>query len=335
MSVESYGNEQGTAAGSGFPRKRTEENGWSSNISDQSYKKLVTFLKKRRTIPLTSTGDRLYHVNRDRPQTCWDDDSMSEHIHEQDSSDKGWWFHVDGNIDEQQPSTFRVKKGTSLALLDLTFVGRHAELWERIVATANEAPDLLGAGVNETPEGIQRYIKIDKLTTAIGDGITGKDALYLELENMNIFSNSDKSRWFWQAMREIGADGYVSYDHEEARKVDTLSPGLLQRPFLPPIVDRFGHPEDAMVLASDTKSVDDLSNEWIVKSIITFPQVVLTAQGAQKLDWIDHLPASERECEERRVHGHGKRVPLLRSKQRQTQEDETDGDSSRGNCVIS
>jgi hypothetical protein len=301
MSVDQIANAKGTVAGSTFHRQRPDNGGWSEDITDRSYERLVEFLKERDRTAIDASGTPLYHANREQPQSCWDADSMGEHAQQQDESDTGWWFHIDEGLDDEPASTFRVKEGASLALLDLTFLGRHEQLWAEILQKVNEDPDLLGAGVADTPSGVARRDKIDVLTAAIGKNSTGKDALQTELAGMGIYSAADHTRWFWQAMRDAGADGYVSYDHDEARLVDTLSPDLLQRPFLPPIVDRFGHPEDAMVLASENTSVHAHANEMIVRSTITFPQVVLTAQGARKLDWAHHLHASERECMARRA----------------------------------
>ena len=290
-----------TVADTTFPRRRAAHSGWSDDISMQSYKKLVAFLKAQVMIaPMRKTGKLLYHVNRDRPQTCWDHDRVEEHMREQDSLERGWWFHVDDDIDdEQEPNTFQVKDNMSLNLLDLRFLGPHENLWARIVEIVNQEPNLFAHNVMDTSEGVRRMKEIKRLTDEIAQNITGSDALCYELENMGIVTTSNHHRWFWRAMREVKADGYVSYDHNEARSVKTLSPSLLKRPFLPPIVDKFGHIDDATTLASGDEStkISSLSVPFIVRSNITFPQVVLSAQGAQKLDWINPLPESKRECD--------------------------------------
>ena len=299
MSVESphVANANGTVSGSTFQRRRSDNGGWSNDIGAVSYARLVAFLKEQGSMRILSeSNEPLYHVDREPSRTCWDTDTMREYVKELEESDGAMWFHVDDNIDEEKPNTFMVKAGMSLTLLDLTFLGKHAEFWEQIVETVNQEPNLLEPDATESPDGIARYLKIEDLAASIGSSATGKDALHRELEKMGIFSNPDDNRWFWQAMHEVGADGYVSYDHGEARKVNTLSPGLLQRSVLPPIVDHFGHHEDAMVLASEDKSVHAHSSTIIVSSIITFPQVVLAAKGARKVKCIDPHSGSERQC---------------------------------------
>ena len=44
MSVDTDGNVHGTVAGTTFPRQRSAHSGWSDDISEQSYNKLVRFL---------------------------------------------------------------------------------------------------------------------------------------------------------------------------------------------------------------------------------------------------------------------------------------------------
>jgi len=178
----------------------------------------------------------LYHVDADRGQTCWDHDRMEKQTREQESLERGWWLRVDGDIDDgQEPNTFQVRDQQSLELLDLRFLGAHVSLWERIVEIVNQDPDLFGPNVINTQEGVDRMNEIEQLTIDIKENITGSEALSYELEKMGIFADSNHNRWFWRAMHDAGADGYVSYDHNEARSVDTLSPSLLKRPFLPPI----------------------------------------------------------------------------------------------------
>jgi len=254
---------------SSFEHRPANNGGWSENITASTFNKLVGFFKKRATVHINASGSCLYHVAPKRQNGL-------------NAAGGGLWFHIDDNLDTQEPETFRVVQGESLTLLDLTFLGEHANIWKQISAAVNLAPDLLAAGVKNTKAGKVRYNKIKNLTDAIGESVSGKDALHAELWKMGILSDEDSSRWFWHAVDAAGADGYVSYDHGESRLVDTLSPDLLQRDFLPPVVDKFQYTEDAMVLAS--RSQHAVSNEMIVSSKITFPQVALTARGAHKLN---------------------------------------------------
>jgi len=262
-----------------FPNETATDGGWSIAIAGASYRRLVAFLKARATVKIRTTNSRLYRGNK-----------VMRHGGQ---ADVGRWFHLDDNLDEQTPSTYRVKRGSTLKLLDLTFIGQHTEIWKHITAAVNLAPDLLDAGVDATPAGSEHYPEIEELTVAIGNSVTGKDVLRSELAKIGILTDADTSNWFWKAVEASGADGYVSYDHAEARLVNTLSPALMQRPFLPPIVDLFGHPNDALVLASYKPTIQLNANERDIQSQITFPQVALTARGIQKLDCLDELPTNE------------------------------------------
>jgi hypothetical protein len=317
--------------------KHSDIGGWSDNISHRTYQKLVDFFKQRQPIHIEGSEICMYNKNvaTRSPETCWDEDSMKEHVNHLEEHGKGWWLHLDKEIENVKPSTFRVRNRESLFLLDLRFVGRHDEIWQKIVAIVNEVPDIFGPGVEQSDKGSGRHEQIEQLMNEMKSTSTGKSALLKELAELNIYSNLIDHKWFWKAMRDVGADGYVTYDYQEARNVDVLSPKLLRRTFLPPIADQFGKYHDAIQLASKKKSTGrHLSKNTCAKSVITFPQIVLIAKGAQKLEWIDPLPKSNYRCASKKSHRDKFRALESRSTDEQSEnQDQVPGKGSQ--CTIS
>jgi hypothetical protein len=108
--------------------KHSDIGGWSDNISHRTYQKLVDFFKQRQPIHIEGSEICMYNKNvaTRSPETCWDEDSMKEHMNYLEEHGEGWWLHLDKEIENVKPSTFRVRNRESLFLLDTAYVGQAA-----------------------------------------------------------------------------------------------------------------------------------------------------------------------------------------------------------------